>query len=451
MGRGSAIERVGRYWYFVDHLVPEEGAVVRLWVALPMDRPGQAVTLGSISPEPVRIHEDVLTGNRIACFEVRDPPAEGALAFTVDFEVSATEVRSRVDPRAVTDYDREGPEYLRFTRSEPWLETTDEIAGAARAAIDEETNPYLAARRIFDWVVREMSYEYPDMEDRGAAKSIARRKGDCGEFSAVFVAMCRSVGIPARTVTCNWFTGSGHQWAEFLCPPYGWIPVDASVAEGIRGGEESMAAFCENRGIPFDDPNWLFGNLYANRLVVFVGTNIEVGEKTFSLLQPGGVNAWPPAFEAESCGDGVAHGGFYLFDEGCDDPERARETVRRDLAKAYFDAGHMDQAEEGFRLAVAERPGNALAWFHLGQIHMDRGELQKSRDAFTDCIEGGAGSIQPVLAAYSLLLRGHCFDLEGRRDEAVADYEAIVATGVEFQNLGDQARKYIEDPFTGAP
>ena len=58
MGGGSAIERVGRYWYFVDHLVPEEGAVVRLWVGLPMNRPGQAVTLGAISPEPVRIHED---------------------------------------------------------------------------------------------------------------------------------------------------------------------------------------------------------------------------------------------------------------------------------------------------------------------------------------------------------------------------------------------------------
>ena len=189
MGDGATIQRAGRYWYFVDHLVPEEGAVVRLWVALPMNRPGQAVTLGELAPEPERIHEDPLTGNRIACFEVRDPPADGPLIFTADFEVAATEVRTHVDLSALADYDRESPEYARFTRSEPWIEITDEVASAARAAVCEETNPYLAARRIFDWVVREMSYEYPDMEDRGAAKSIVRRKGDCGEFSVVFVAI----------------------------------------------------------------------------------------------------------------------------------------------------------------------------------------------------------------------------------------------------------------------
>jgi transglutaminase-like putative cysteine protease len=242
MGDGTTIRHAGRYWYFVDNLVPDEGAVVRLWVALPRNRPGQAVTLGQLEPEPERIHEDPLTGNLVACFEVRDPPADGPLVFTVDFEVVANEVRTQVDPGAVTAYDRESPEYARFTRSEPWIEITDEIAVAAREVVGEEGNPYLGARRIFDWVVREMSYEYPDMEDRGAAKSIVRRKGDCGEFSAVFVAMCRSVGIPARTVTCNWFTGSGHQWAEFLCPPYGWIPVDASVAERISSGEEGSTS-----------------------------------------------------------------------------------------------------------------------------------------------------------------------------------------------------------------
>lgn len=34
-----------------------------------------------------------------------------------------------------------------------------------------------------------MVYEYPDAANRGAAKSTASLKGDCGEFSFVFCAM----------------------------------------------------------------------------------------------------------------------------------------------------------------------------------------------------------------------------------------------------------------------
>jgi hypothetical protein len=358
-------------------------------------------------------------------------------------------VHTHVDPEGVTDFDRESAEYLRFTRSEEWIEITDEVAAAARSAVGEETNPYLAARRIFDWVIREMSYEYPDIEDRGAAKSIVRRKGDCGEFSAVFAAMCRSIGVPARTVTCNWFTGSGHQWAEFLCPPYGWIPVDTSVAEAIYSGEESIQTFCENRGIPHNDPDWLFGNLYANRLVVFVGTNLEVGSKCFGFLQPGGVHAWPPAFETENCGDAVVHTGFYLFDEERDDPKMARETARRELAKSYFDAGLPEEAEAGFRLIVAERADDAMAWFHLGQICMNRGEFDDARESFANCIAGSGGSLHPVLAALSSMLRGNCFDLEGRRQEAIAEYETVIRSGVDFQGAADQARRYVETAFTG--
>jgi hypothetical protein len=49
-----------------------------------------------------------------------------------------------------------------------------------------------------------------------------------------FSAMCRSLGIPART-TGGWqlFTGNfnGHFWAEFYLPNYGWVPVDTSAAQ----------------------------------------------------------------------------------------------------------------------------------------------------------------------------------------------------------------------------
>ncbi len=59
------------------------------------------------------------------------------------------------------------------------------------------------------------------------------------------------------------------------------------------------------------------------------------------------------------------------------------------------------------------------------------------------------GSIQPVLTALSLMFRGNCYDLEVRRDEAIADYEALVASGVDFQGVDEAARGYLETPYTG--
>lgn len=451
------ISHAGRYWYFVDNLrvANEREAVVRLWVALPFTRPGQTVSQVTLSPEPSAVYADSLGGNRIAYWEVREFPSDAPLAVTVDFSVVGEEVRTELDPALIEPYDRGSEEYQRYTRSEPWIEITPEIRAAARDAIGQDENPWRAAKRIFDFVVREMSYEFPDVSQRGAAKSFARRKGDCGEYSAVFAALCRAVGIPARIVTCNWFTGYGHQWSEFLCPPYGWIPVDASVSWAMRSGgdalsgRQDMRRFCANRSIPWGDPDWLFGNLYANRLVVFVGTNVQAGNRRFSFMQPAGNMAEPEGFDAENCGDQVVHGGFYLFDESREEPERARDVAKRQLAQAYFDAGVHGPAEEGFRLVVADEPENSLAWFHLGQISMARGELPQAREALTKCMQGSFGSIQPVLSAIGRLLRGNCYDLDGMRQDAVADYEAVLASGIEFQDVPNKARQYLGTPYRG--
>ncbi|MFH1980727.1 MAG: transglutaminase-like domain-containing protein [Pseudomonadota bacterium] len=60
------------------------------------------------------------------------------------------------------------------------------------------------------------------------------RHGDCGAQSMLFSAMCRSLGIPARS-TGGYQMIMGHAgthfWAEFYLEGYGWIPVDVTVAE----------------------------------------------------------------------------------------------------------------------------------------------------------------------------------------------------------------------------
>jgi hypothetical protein len=79
-----------------------------------------------------------------------------------------------------------------------------------------------------------LRYRYPK-DARGAALSLKRGWGDCGEFAFVFVALCHAAGIPARPVfgmiVAPWFR-TPHVWAE-AWDGTGWCPVDPNlVREG---------------------------------------------------------------------------------------------------------------------------------------------------------------------------------------------------------------------------
>lgn len=96
----------------------------------------------------------------------------------------------------------------------------DRIAALAQAAADA------------------LSYRYP-RDARGAAQSLARGWGDCGEYAFVFVALCHVAGISARPVfgqiTAPWMP-TPHAWAEAWAEAWdgtGWLPVDPNlVREG---------------------------------------------------------------------------------------------------------------------------------------------------------------------------------------------------------------------------
>ncbi len=71
-------------------------------------------------------------------------------------------------------------------------------------------------------------------EERGALWALNSSIGDCSEYSYLFVALCRAVGIPARVDAGFAFYSNGqvvqngHMWAEYYLENYSWVPVDAT-------------------------------------------------------------------------------------------------------------------------------------------------------------------------------------------------------------------------------
>lgn len=88
----------------------------------------------------------------------------------------------------------------------------------------------------------------------GAKYAVLNRQGDCTEYAALFVALCRVKKVPSRLVAGLKRIGNDwirHAWGEFFAGGL-WIPVD--VVEGYVGGNSPNL-------IPLFRGNWMTENM----------------------------------------------------------------------------------------------------------------------------------------------------------------------------------------------
>lgn len=250
----------------------EEG-VLNLWVPVPVETESQRnVEVVSITPEEYVIgwpdtEEDI----GIAYLEIPLGELEGDLNITITFTYTSYEKRFKIDPAQVGEYDTKSKLYTEYTRSSENIVVNAEVEELAIEIVGGETNPYLAAEKLYWFVVNGTSYNlmpHATLSELGIPESEYAREheiGDCGTQSMYFSALCRSIGIPARA-TGGYQLVPGHEgthfWAEFYLPEHGWIPVDVTVAEIADWeynltGEEEMAY-----------KSYFFGNLDPYRYVM---------------------------------------------------------------------------------------------------------------------------------------------------------------------------------------
>lgn len=215
----------------------------KMWFPLPITLGyQQPVEVLSIEPADYVVLPSSSSGDISTLYmEVPLEKLEGPLRVEVRFKFTHYEQHFRVDPALVGPYDTSSPEYIAYTKSSGNVAVTPEIKAAAEQIVGGEKNPYLAARKIYDYMIKTIDYSlmphlllYPRSELRESTYVHEYKVGDCGAQGTYFAALCRAVGIPAR-VPGGWqlFDGkfSPHFWAEFFVPNYGWLPVDPSVGQ----------------------------------------------------------------------------------------------------------------------------------------------------------------------------------------------------------------------------
>jgi len=174
--------------------------------------------------------------NQISTYVAKLAAGKNNLTFSYDVTVSLS--TPNVEARTAGNYDKSSELYRQYTRSEKFIESDHpKISSIAREVVGSVSDPYNASFSIFRWVNRNINYSGPHAESFGALWALQNLRGDCTEHAYLFVAMCRSIGIPARCIdglsnssmvrSKDFLWGNiGHDWAEVFFPSYGWIWVD---------------------------------------------------------------------------------------------------------------------------------------------------------------------------------------------------------------------------------
>jgi len=190
---------------------------------------------------------------------------DGADLSTADLDgISQTAARTATsatveitDPRTLTarNADADADHYL---APEPFIESDDaDIIAEAQRAVRGITGRRAQAERLTR-AVNAMLEKKPTVSLPSAREVLRTRIGDCNEHTALFVAMARAVGIPARIAVGLVFVRGAfyyHAWPEAYVDEGGrrglWLPVDPTLNQFpadathirlARGGLEKQTA-----------------------------------------------------------------------------------------------------------------------------------------------------------------------------------------------------------------
>ena len=130
-----------------------------------------------------------------------------------------------------------------YTKSSATIDSENEgIARLASELVKGEDDLYAAVFKIADWTKNNIEYNLSTLTAEVSQKAswvLENRQGVCDELTSLFIALLRSVGIPAKFISGISYTNSelfpenwgAHGWAEVYFPGYGWVPFDVTYGE----------------------------------------------------------------------------------------------------------------------------------------------------------------------------------------------------------------------------
>lgn len=250
-----------KYSLSVNKDAVPEGEIIRCWLPFPREKMNRQTDIKPISAFPERY---ILSDNRdhlqrTIYFEA--PAVKGQkTTFKVIFEYTGYAFYNKINPEEVKPVQLNEELKPFIQERPPHIVFTEELKELSKKIVDQETNPYKIAQKIFKWI--HDNIPWASARDYSTIRNISKycyqnMHGDCGIQTILFMTLCRINGIPTKWQS-GWTTTPGragmHDWGEIYFEPYGWLPVDATY--GLLDSKD-------------DDMKWFYlGNMENYRLIV---------------------------------------------------------------------------------------------------------------------------------------------------------------------------------------
>ncbi|MGI6684576.1 MAG: S-layer homology domain-containing protein [Bacillota bacterium] len=214
-----------------------------------------------LSPWPTKIVESS-TGTRQAIFEIPVIKPGGKIIITQRYGIRNYAVNFNIESWQVSsDYSDEKID-IKYLQPETKIESDHPlIVNYARDLVKNETNPYLKAQKLFADINLFMTYKDGPNANKGALNAIRTGEGNCEDYTNLFIAAARAVGIPARWKTGYLYlpkeynappyikedgsldiTLMRHTWPEIYLPNVGWMVLDPTFTYTIKSGKRQEKA-----------------------------------------------------------------------------------------------------------------------------------------------------------------------------------------------------------------
>jgi transglutaminase-like putative cysteine protease len=260
--------------YSVDIQVQEAANpnTLYLWVPQPLDSASQRnIQLLSRNREPF-----VENYRGTSLFQLNNLSPRTSTGITLSWLVEVYTTETSIKVQSIKDAG-DSPVKSMYTQPSPLIPSENQrIKVQAADIIDRERNPYIKARRIYEWLIREGNIQ-ADSLSGGAIEALEENKADPYMASLLFCALARAAGVPsipaAGALVNRNRQVTRHYWAEFWIDGFGWIPLDPALGAG---------AAPELFNLRPDAAAYYFGNMDNQRIT------FSRGETVLSQIDPRG-------------------------------------------------------------------------------------------------------------------------------------------------------------------
>jgi len=210
---------------------------IKVWIAQPLSFGCQRIDSFSIFPKPKNLYKDT-QGNKILYFCFKD-----FKNFEIKMNIKTTLWKKKINLKE-NNLSINNKLFDRYLKSEEFLKQTPEIKKITYEITKGDESDLDKIKSIFNFIVYNFKYCYP-VENRGVEKlNLKNLKGDCGEYSSLFVTMCRILKIPAKNNTGFVISPTynkiiEHGWASAYLKLCDWIDFDTQYASTEKNKMEN--------------------------------------------------------------------------------------------------------------------------------------------------------------------------------------------------------------------